>query len=354
VRLGDVTEESLYVEVTPGVQSELCVPILSRGQVIGVINTESKKQNAYTERDERLLITIANTLATAADKLRSFEEARQRAAELEALYQASRSLALSLEPKLLAKTLVKTMDELLGYEFASVHLLDEQEQFLVHLAISQKAQSLENYIGDEEIVRSQKIGLGTGIVGWVAQHGQSVRAGDVTKDKRYLATFKNIRSELCVPLMARGKVIGVINIQSTHLDAYTERDESLLTALANSAAIALENAHLYKSELARREQAEILRTATASLSNALDLHGLYQIILDAVAKLVPYDHAFIEITNHGCQEVVAEIGFPADRRIGQTYLRDPDKWAEWNSSPENRQKPLIVPDIQSVIGSSKT
>ena len=116
--------------------------------------------------------------------------------------------------------------------------------------------------------RSAKIRLGTGIVGWVAQHGQPVRAGDVTKDERYFAVFKNIRSELCVPLIARGKVIGVLNIESTQLDAYTERDESLLTALANSAAIALENARLYKSELARREQAEILRTATASLSTA--------------------------------------------------------------------------------------
>jgi sigma-B regulation protein RsbU (phosphoserine phosphatase) len=189
------------------------------------------------------------------EKLRSFEEARQRATEVEALYQASRSLALSLEPEVIGKNLVKTLDELLGYEFASVHLLDDQEQFLVHLAISQKAQSLENYIGDQEVNRSKKIRLGAGLVGWVAQHGESVRIGDVTKDQRYLATFKNIRSELCVPLRARGKLIGVINIQSTQVDAYTERDENLLTALANSAAIALENARLYKFELARRKQA---------------------------------------------------------------------------------------------------
>ncbi|MGB8983490.1 MAG: response regulator, partial [Anaerolineales bacterium] len=94
----DVTKEAAYFEVTPEVQSELCVPIISRGQVIGVINTESRKHSAYSERDERLLITIAHTLANATDKLRSFEESQQRATELEALYQASRSLALSLEP----------------------------------------------------------------------------------------------------------------------------------------------------------------------------------------------------------------------------------------------------------------
>lgn len=348
VRLEDVTQDLLYLEVTTGVQSELCVPILVRGQVIGVINAESKKRAAFSNRDERLLTTVANTLATAADKLRSFEEARQRAAELEALYQASRALALSLDPQIIGKNLVRTMDELLGYEYASVHLMDEQGEFLVHLAISPKAQSLESYIGDKEVLRSQKIPLGAGLVGWVAKHKQSIRAGDVAKDERYLATYKNIKSELCVPLMARGKVIGVLNIQSTELDAYTERDESLLTALANSAAIALENARLYESELARRKQAEILRAATASLSTALDLQSLYQIILDSVAKLVPYDRAFIEITNHGCQEIVAEDGFPANWRVGQkSYPRDPDKWAEWGKLQENQQKPLVLGDMQS-------
>jgi PAS domain S-box-containing protein len=348
IRLGDVTKEPLYFEVTAGVQSELCVPILARGRVIGVINTESKKHNAYTERDERLLITIANTLATAADKLRSFEEARQRATELEALYQASRSLALSLEPQIIGKNLIKTMAELLGYEFVSLHLLDDQNQFLVHLAISSKAQNPENYVSDDEAIHSKKLQLGIGITGWVAQSGQAIRTGDVTKDKHYFAVLKDIRSELCVPLIARGKVIGVLNVESTQPDAYTERDESILTALANSAAIALENARLYKSELARREQAEILRTATASLSSALDLHSLYEIIFSSVAKLVPYDRASIEIVSQGFREVVAESGFPDSQRIGQKSPWDSSRWDEWNCRSENQQKPMVLADFQAV------
>ncbi len=346
IRLGDVTKEPLYFEVTPGVHSELCVPILARGQIIGIINTESKKYNAYTETDERLLNTIANTLANAADKLRSFEEARQRATELEALYQASRSLALSLEPQVIGKNLIKTMNELLGYEFASVHLLEDQGQFLVHLAVSQKIQDTENYLSDEGVARSAKIRLGTGLVGWTAQHGQPVRVGDVTRDERYFSVLKNIRSELCVPLIARGKVIGVLNVEATQPDAYTERDESLLMALASPAAIALENAHLYKSELARREQAEILRAATASLSTALDLHSLYQIILDSAAQLIPYDRASIATMNEGCQEVVAESGFPSSQRIGQKYPWDPSQWGEWNDPLENQRKPMVLSDIQ--------
>jgi PAS domain S-box-containing protein len=346
VRLGDVAKEPAYFEATEGVQSELCVPIISRGEVIGVINSESKKPYAYSEKDERLLTTIAHTLATATDKLRSFEEARQRATELEALYQASRSLALSLEPEIIGKNLVTTMDEMLGYEFASVHLLEEQSQSLTLLAISQKAKDPENYEREHASLFREKVPLGVGILGWVAEHGQSMRVGDVRTEERYFAVIKNIRSELCVPLIARGKVIGVLNIESTEPNAYSERDENLLTALANSAAIALENARLYKSELARREQAETLRTATASLSTALDIPILYEIILDSAAKLVSYDHASIEIVKQGCLELVAERGLLNEMHIQRKNAWESKRWDDWKNLWQDQVRPIILSDVQ--------
>lgn len=347
IRLGNVREDQDYFEVTDGIQSELCVPIISRNQVIGVINTESRKQHAYTERDERILITIAHTLATAADKLRSFDEAQRRATELEALYQASRSLALSLEPEIIAENLIATMDAKLGYEFASVHLIEEQTQLLVPAAISPKAQELENLERDKEILAHEKVQLGLGIIGWVAQHGQPIRTGDVTREARYFGVLRDIRSELCVPLIARGKVIGTLNIESRELDAYTDRDENLLSALANSAAIAFENARLYKSELARREQAENLRRATASLSTALDINTLYEIIFDSIAKLIPYDSASIEIINQNCLEIVALRGHPeGDEHIGIKYTWDTTQWGEWDNLWQDQHHPMIVPDVR--------
>jgi PAS domain S-box-containing protein len=348
MRLGDVSQESGYLEVTSGIRSELCVPIISRNQVIGVINTESKKPNAYSDRDERVLTTIANTLATATDKLRAFDEAQQRATEVEALYQASRSLALSLEPEIIARNLISTMDEMLGYEFAAVHLLDEKTEFLVPLAISPKSQDIENYEGSKEALANQKVQVGIGVIGWVAQHGQPIRTGNVAKEDRYLGVFKNIQSELCVPLIARGKVIGTLNIESREPNAYADRDENLLTALANSAAIALENARLYKSELARREQAETLRTATASLSTALELTTLYEIVFDSIAKLVPYDSGSIEIINQNSLEIVAIRGHPkGDDHLGQKYIWDASQWGEWDDLWQDQHKPMIVPDVRS-------
>jgi PAS domain S-box-containing protein len=346
VRLGDITQEPAYFEVTDGVQSELCVPIIARGQVIGVINSESKKKNAFSEKDERLLTTIAHTVATASDKLKSFEEARQRATELEALYQASRSLALSLEPEIIGKNLITTMDELLGYEFASVHLLEDHSRSLVLLAISQRAREPENYARQQTFPFKEKVPLGVGILGWVAQNGKTIRVGDVTTDKRYFPVIRNVQSELCVPLIARGKVIGVLNIESTRPNAYSERDENLLSALANSAAIALENARLYKSELARREQAETLRTATASLSTALDTHTLYEIILDSAAKLVPYDHASIEILKQDCLELAAQRGPANGASIARKAAWNSKRWEDWKDLWKDQYRPIILSDTQ--------
>lgn len=353
LRLGDVRNDPAFFAVTEGVQSELCIPIISRGQVIGVINSESKKQNAYSERDERLLTTIAHTLATATDKLRSFEEARQRASELEALYQASRSLALSLEPEIIGKNLITTMDEMLGYEFASVHLLEEQSQSLSLLAISQKARDPENYEREKAALLQENFALDAGIIGWVAQHGEPVRVADVTQEPRYFAFFRNIRSELCVPLMARGKVIGVLNIESVFPNAYSERDENLLTALANSAAIALENARLYKSELARREQAETLRTATAALSTALEIHTLYEVILDSAARLVPYDHASIEIVKQECLELVAERGRVTAKHVRRKRAWKSNRWDDWKDMWQDHFRPLILSDFPPDENSSE-
>lgn len=344
IRLGDVTQDADYLKVTDGVRSELCVPIISRGRLIGVINTESRKQNAFSERDERLLITIAHTLATAMDKLSSLEEARQRATELEVLYRASRSLTVSLEPEIIGRNLIATIDELLGYECAAVYLLDEQNHVLTPVAIDQKTANQDYYIKSRELLLKEKIPVGTGLMGQVVQHGQSIRTGAVTQENRFFAVLKNIKSELCLPLIARRKVIGVLNIESTQADAYTERDENLLTALANSAAIAFENARLYKSEQRRRQEAETLRQAASVISSTLDPNHVLKEILVALKEVIPYDSAtvfFLEgdhlriamAEGYSYASTLNHLTFPADDELFQVVLES--------------GRPLILQDAQA-------
>ena len=343
VRLGDVTKEPEFIEISPGIRSELCVPIRVNKRVIGIFNAESKNLDAYDNEDEQFLTTVAGSLGTALERLRLFNEEQRRNNELNALYQSTKSLTQSLKPDIIAANLLTIMDDLLGYEFASIYLLDEHQDDLVPLAISPKAKILDIYEKDKELLYTERRPLGQGIIGWVAKHGKSIRSGNVSKDERYLPVIKNIQSELCVPLVARDKVIGVINIETTQLNAYSQSDENLLTALINSAAIALENAQLYEAADNRRQEAEALQEATAALSIHIEVEPLLDQILTSAKKIVPYDSAsiFLETKSEGDMEIVAIKGFP-DELLGRIV----PKSAKWHQLALAHEA-LILPDAQA-------
>jgi len=207
IRLGDVRQDPTYMEIGKDIQSELCVPIQVGKRTIGVFNVESTKLNAYDQRDEQFLSTVTGSLGTALERLRLLKSEQRRNRELNVLYQSTRFLTESLEPDIIAANLLKIMENLLGYEFASIYLLDKQQNELVPVAISPKSKNLDVYEKEMGLLYTERRSLGQGFIGWVAQHGKTIRSGDVRKDERYLPVIKNILSELCVPLSARRRSV---------------------------------------------------------------------------------------------------------------------------------------------------
>ncbi len=197
---------------------------------------------------------------------------------------------------MIAENLVSTMDELLGYEYASLYLLGYEGRQLIPIAISQKMRHLRAHERVDQLPDQENVWLGQGIIGWVAQHGQPIRTGDVEREPRYQRILKGIQSELCVPLVARGKVIGVLNIQSMRPDAYGEDDESLLTALANSVAISLENARLYQEALEAAERRAVLHRISQDIVRfGQDFEQIYITIHEAAGKLMACDVFIISL-----------------------------------------------------------
>ncbi len=197
IRAGDVTQEEEYIEIASEIRAELCIPIRVSGGVIGVLDVESKKLQAYDENDERFLNTIASSVGTALERLRFFREEQRHSRELNALYQATKSLSRSLKPEVIARDLMMTMEDLLGYELASLYLLEDDNIHLRPLAFSRKVDAAE-------MLRCKNLVLGEGIIGWVVQNEAVIRTGDVTQEARYKQVIEDVRSELCVPLFARG------------------------------------------------------------------------------------------------------------------------------------------------------
>src|SRR5262249_32185896 len=132
----------------------------------------------------------------------------------------------------------------IDYEFFGV-LLPENDYLKHRFAIGYPRDLAENL----------RIPIGQGITGTAAATGHSVRVGDTLNDPRYITAIESVRSELAVPLMLQGKCIGVLDIQSRHLNYFTRDQQNILTLLASRLAIAIENARLFQQV---RSQADTL------------------------------------------------------------------------------------------------
>jgi len=100
--------------------------------------------------------------------------------------------------------------------------------------------------------------MGKGITGTAAQTGQSIRVDNVKKDHRYISKRPKTLSELCVPIYMDQKVIGVINLESMKLNAYTEDDQLLMETISSQIGIAIKNAQLYE-ELRKELKTKAMR-----------------------------------------------------------------------------------------------
>ena len=100
---------------------------------------------------------------------------------------------------------------------------------------------------------SKHVRLGEGLVGWAALHKEPVLVSDVSQDPRYINLVDDARSELVIPMLIKDRCIGVFDLESPELDAFTKEHKELLTLLASQAAVAIENARLYE-EVRRNEE----------------------------------------------------------------------------------------------------
>jgi sigma-B regulation protein RsbU (phosphoserine phosphatase) len=126
---------------------------------------------------------------------------------------------------------------LINYRIFGIALLDEDSQMLeMKLAIK--------YGDDPKVLEPVK--LGEGLVGYAALHKEPVLVDDVSKDPRYIKAVEDVRSELVVPLLLKDRCIGVFDLESPELAAFTKKHVELLTLLAAQAAVAIENARLYE------------------------------------------------------------------------------------------------------------
>lgn len=239
----DVRTDPRYLNALDAVRAELSVPMLARGKLVGVIDLQSTRLNAFSEQDRALLTLIANRVGAAIDNARLYRRVERQNRTLRVLAHVSQEFSSILEIDELLTKIAITVRALINFDAFSIYLLD-QERELLHCRFSQRY---------DEKVAIENIPLDKGITGAAATSRQPVRVADVTQDPRYIPSHTDIRSEVAVPLVLRDRVIGVMDLESVRIGFFTDDHVRALGLLAPQIATSVENARLYE-ELAQRER----------------------------------------------------------------------------------------------------
>ncbi len=221
-------------------------PALIESDLVGQVALAGAERD-YTSQDLDLVERLASLYALAIQSHRSREAIREMNVRLSLVNQISRRISGILEIDTLLDTVVDLVQSSLGYHHVGVALV--QEDCVVPRAAA----------GNKKFVlEGHKFGLEDGgIVAWVATQGQVARVSDVREDARYLEVPGGAPSlsELAVPIQHGERILGVLNLESEELNAFDAGDESLVQAIADQLALALDNARLFQEVKVQRDEA---------------------------------------------------------------------------------------------------
>jgi phosphoserine phosphatase RsbU/P len=243
ILVNDIRRESRYRGPLRNMLSQLAVPMRRKGQIIGALNLLSETTDAFSSQDEALLRQFGAHVAVALENARLFKAERQYVDTLETLAEIGREMASILDLDVLLTRIAGLTKRLIDYRTFGILLLDEASEEL----------DLKMAVRYGEEGTTKRVKLGQGLVGWSALHKQPVLVPDVSQDPRYINLVPDARSELVIPMLIKDRCIGVFDLESPELNAFTKEHAELLTLLASQAAVAVENARLYE-EVRRNEE----------------------------------------------------------------------------------------------------
>ena len=237
--------------------------------VIGVINVQHRKPRRHSERERTLLSIISHQVGGAIENARLYEETERRNMQLSTLSQVSQIAASGRYLDEMLQLIVNMLGETMPARVCSIMLVDQKKSELVLKAAKCSSQ---------EYWQRPNLKIGKSLISRVVKQGKPLRVKDVTKEKEYLyselAKKEGVRSLVSVPMIAKGNVIGVINVYSDEGRIFSEDDMRVLSTVCDQAALAIENTTL-AVEVQEREAAlqarKIVERAKSVLQRQLSL-----------------------------------------------------------------------------------
>lgn len=286
---GNVEQDPRYrqVGILPQTRSEVAIPLKIEDRVVGVLDVQGDRLDAFSRDDVLLLETLASQVAIAIEQAETYETERQLAQRLETLVQVNQAVVSILDLDDLLERLVELISEAFGFE--RVHIFIRVGDILVFRA----------GVGPNSVrwlINELSYGIDEhGLIPKVARTAKPLLIGDVREaaDYRVREGLEDTRSEMAIPIQMAGRVMGVLDVQSDQPDAFSDEECVLMQSLADSAAVAIRNAALYANERRRRNLADTLREVSATLASELDTDGVIAEVLEGLRRVTALNTAAV-------------------------------------------------------------
>lgn len=218
-------------------RSEVAIPLKISKKTIGVLNVECNEINAFDENSVRILELIADRMSVALHNAQLYQDATNHAKELAVSFTIAQSLISTLELDDVLHRILEVIRNTFGFANIAILLIDKEKNELY-------SKAWHGY--SAAVMKNVRLKIGKqGICGHVATTGKMYYAPDVSQVPFYVMGKKSVKSEAAIPLKIKGKVIGVLDIESENLNAFSDKDLRMFSVFASQAAVAIENARLF-------------------------------------------------------------------------------------------------------------
>lgn len=305
----DVTGSADFLPnpLLPDTRSEMAIPMMVAGDVIGVLDVQSVEINRFTNEDLNIQTALASQLAVAVTNARAFEERRRaeaslakRAAEIEAVAQVGIAASTILDVNQLLSTVSNLAKQRFNLYHAHIYLLEEASQNLVLAAGAGE-------VGKRMVAEGRTISLNqsTSLVARAARSAEAVIANDVILNEDFLPNplLPDTRSEMALPMIVGGQVIGVLDVQSDQLDYFSPDDVQVQSTLASQLAVAVANARAFQSADERAKELALVNELGVGITSILDPEQLITQVAEEMARSFDLYHIHIFVADEMGQEL---------------------------------------------------
>ncbi len=286
-------------------QSALALPLIAGEEKLGAVILLFEQPHHFTSSEIARGEQAAAQMSLAIAKAKSVDQAQERLVRVTALHEIDVAITSTLDLGERLEILLDRTMRLMRADLCTVFLADPKTHLLKMIA--------HRGAFEREQWQALAMVVGEGATGWVAQNAQPLALSDVNSDPRWvqmeISNREGLRSYLGAPLRVRDRVIGVLDMGMRTRREFSAEEIDFFVTLAGRAAIALENARLFEETRYHADRVETLRQAGAAIVSTLEQNQAIQIILEQLARVVPYDSASVQLLRDGYLEIVGGRGW---------------------------------------------